>query len=472
MEKQLPKNWVECTLGDLLILKNGYAFKSSDYINEGIPIIRMSDIDNNEINLNKAVRVSDNNFLNQFIIEKGDILIGMSGSIGKYGIFNLNEKAYLNQRVGNLRLISEKHTNKKFIYYFIGQFQKEIIDKAYGGAVPNISGKQIEESLISLPPLKEQDRIVTKLDTLFAQLETIKTSMVNIPLLLKDFRQQVLTQAVAGKLTEEWRKGKKLKVWENVELNKVIPKGGIFDGPFGSNLKTEDYTDQGVRVIRLENIEHLDFIENKETYVSYEKHQKLIRHTVCEGDIIFSSFISEDIRACILPKLKTKAIAKADCFCIRPDVTIIDKKFLLYILVSNTTYSQLTSHIHGATRPRINTTQLKTITIPLVSLKEQQEIVSRVESLFAKADAIEQQYKALKASIDTLPQAILHKAFKGELSEQLESDGDAKELLEEIKALKYATGKVIKSKTQISKAKKVKNYPEEDGVLDMVAEGK
>ncbi|HKO75924.1 MAG TPA: restriction endonuclease subunit S, partial [Flavobacterium sp.] len=236
--------------------------------------------------------------------------------------------------------------------------------------------------------------------------------------------------------------------------------------PFGSNLKTEDYTDQGVRVIRLENIEHLDFIENKETYVSDEKHQKLIRHTVGEGDIIFSSFISENIRACLLPILKTKAIAKADCFCIRPDESIINKNFLLYILVSNITYAQLTSHIHGATRPRINTTQLKTITIPLVPLKEQEEIVKRVKSLFAKADVIEQKYQSFKQKIDTLPQALLHKAFKGELTEQLESDGDARQLLKEIEGLKAASGKVKKG------IKVVKGYEENTAVLSMVAEPK
>ena len=92
--------------------------------------------------------------------------------------------------------------------------------------------------------------------------------------------------------------------------------------------------------------------------------------------------------------------------------------------------------------------------IELPPLVEQQEIVSRVESLFAKADAIEKQYETLKAKIESLPQAILHKAFKGELTEQLDSDGDARELLKEIEGLKEA-GKTLKSKKTKSVAKKV-----------------
>mgnify|MGYP006149981541 CR=1 FL=1 len=91
--------------------------------------------------------------------------------------------------------------------------------------------------------------------------------------------------------------------------------------------------------------------------------------------------------------------------------------------------------------PKINQKGLNIIPIPVPSLKEQQEIVSRVESLLAKADAIEKQYEILKAKIDSLPQAILHKAFKGELTQQLDSDGDARELLREIEGLKKETTK-------------------------------
>jgi type I restriction enzyme S subunit len=58
MEKELPKNWVETELGNLITLMNGYAFKSTDYSDVGIPIIRMSDIENNEINILKSVRVA------------------------------------------------------------------------------------------------------------------------------------------------------------------------------------------------------------------------------------------------------------------------------------------------------------------------------------------------------------------------------------------------------------------------------
>ena len=102
-----------------------------------------------------------------------------------------------------------------------------------------------------------------------------------------------------------------------------------------------------------------------------------------------------------------------------------------------------TSHSSSGVN-NINSQEIKDLKIYWTKPKEQQEIVSRVKSLFAKADAIEKQYESLKAKIESLPQAILHKAFKGELTQQLDSDGDARELLREIEGLKAMSGKVSK----------------------------
>src|SRR5690606_29317672 len=90
----------------------------------------------------------------------------------------------------------------------------------------------------------------------------------------------------------------------------------------------------------------------------------------------------------------------------------------------------------GVNQGNVGVTNLAKIALEIPSVQEQQEIVHRVENLFAKADTIESRYQTLKAKIESLPQAILHKAFKGELVPQLPTDGDAKDLLSEIMALK------------------------------------
>ncbi len=284
-----------------------------------------------------------------------------------------------------------------------------------------------------LPPLNEQKRIVAKLDAIMPRIDSAKKRLEKIPAILKRFRQSVLTAAVTGKLTEKWREEHPgMAEWEDMILHDVISNNGIFDGPFGSNLKTSDYVDSGVRVIRLENIEHLEFLEEKAAYISDEKYETLLKHTVNEGDIIFSSFISERLRACILPQLTTKAIAKADCFCIRVNAEKSIAKFLLLALVSFDSYKKLIDQVHGATRPRVNLTQLKRLLLSIPPFDEQKEIVRQVDKLFALADKVEEHYQKARVQVDALAQSVLAKAFRGELVPEDPDDEPAEKLLQRI----------------------------------------
>src|SRR5262245_2823033 len=116
--------------------------------------------------------------------------------------------------------------------------------------------------------------------------------------------------------------------WTVIPLENLLLPGGLFDGPFGSNLKTSDYVNAGVRVVRLENIKHLEFDASKRTFISHPKYESLTKHRVGEGDIIFGSFVDGDVRVCVLPPLDTIAIAKADCFCIRLREEVANRWFL------------------------------------------------------------------------------------------------------------------------------------------------
>jgi len=278
---------------------------------------------------------------------------------------------------------------------------------------------------IPLAPLNEQRRIAAKLDILLGKVDECQKRLAKIPMILKRFRQAVLAAACSGRLTADWREknqtedvleGSELPPgWHWMPIKELLPPGGIFDGPFGSNLKTADYTDYGVRVVRLENVGYLQFIHQKETYISQEKYKILSKHTVGAGDIIFASFIAEEVRACVLPKLKTRAIAKADCFCLRPRQEVVNSHYLAFQLVNRESYERLLESIHGATRPRINTTQLRNLEIRICPLAEQQEIVHRVEALFKLADSNEKRVAAASIRVEKLTQAILPKAFRGEL---------------------------------------------------------
>lgn len=447
MGNKLPKNWIETELGNYAILKNGYAFKSNDFKSEGLPIVKISNIKNYKIEIENAVCVDENKLNPDFIISKGDILIAMSGATtGKYGVFEQDVIALQNQRVGNLKPVVESLSNKRFLLYLLGSLKEEIEEKAYGAAQPNISPKLIESIKINFPPLAEQNRIVAKLDALFMQHEAMNKSMVKIPELLKNFRKQVLTQAVTGKLTEEWRKGKdlvneyndritnedkrKLNInlpdyWLDLSFDSVVtiksnlvPPNDYLEYP----LITPDVIQSGTGVLLLKPLVS-DIMPIS------------AKHYFSKGDIVYSK---------IRPYLSKLIITDFDGLCsadMYPISTDLDIKYLFYFMLSNEFLFYATSAGERSVLPKINQKGLNIIPIPTPSLREQHEIVSRVESLFAKADLIEQQYQSLKTKIDTLPQAILHKAFKGDLSEQLDTDGDATDLLNQIWELKSQTTK-------------------------------
>ena len=174
--QKLPEGWCECKLSDVCVFDNGYAFSSDNYNDCGIPLIRISNITNTgSIDLSSCVFVQDVPS-NKFIVKSGDLLIAMSGATtGKMGVYLYEENALLNQRVGNLKCTDAMLQQYRNYYMFAKS--DYILKIAYGGAQPNISAKAILDIDVMLPPLKEQYRIVAKIEEIFAQLDAIETSL-------------------------------------------------------------------------------------------------------------------------------------------------------------------------------------------------------------------------------------------------------------------------------------------------------
>jgi type I restriction enzyme S subunit len=430
-------NWVACKLGDFITLRNGFAFKSNDYIDEGIPVIRISDIQDGEVRTDDAVRVSKSKVKDGFNIEKGDVLVAMSGATtGKIGRFVSNEPALQNQRVGNL-LPKDPSISRSFIYYWILIHKKDIEDQAYGGAQPNISSKLIEEIQTKLPPLPEQKRIVAKLDNLFAHLDQLKARLQNIPALLKQFRQAVLTQAVTGKLTEEWRKENQIDYdWlkSTIGENSLLVTKGASPKWQGINY-VDEYNEDSVLFITSENIDRFNIIQEKFKYLEIGFNDLQKRSILEDGDVL-TNIVGGSIGRTAVWNLDFRAnINQAVCI-IRPDRERYLPEFLAIFLNSDIGLKSLFEDVVDVARANISLENIRNTSIEFPSLNEQREIIRRVESLFAVADRIEASYNKLQEKIDHLPQAILSKAFRGELVEQDSNDEPAEALLEQIKQSK------------------------------------
>ena len=239
--------------------------------------------------------------------------------------------------------------------------------------------------------------------------------------------------------------------WKLARLQDVLQEGGLFDGPFGSDLKTSDYTDSGVRVVRLENLANLRFVEEKRTFISAAKYASLRKHTVSEGDILFGSFLDNAVRVCQMPRLPVPAIAKADCFCIRSRPDLINPRFLMYQLGRPATRDTLIAEIHGATRPRVTTKQLRQLHILFPPLSEQTRIVETIDALLAQLYTARERLDRVREILKRFRQSVLVAACSGRLTEEWRTAADVEGLeralaglaLEQSRSGRAATDDVI-----------------------------
>ena len=186
-----------------------------------------------------------------------------------------------------------------------------------------------------------------------------------------------------------------MKNWEKKKLGELSKKkDDVVSGPFGSNLKVSDYKNEGIPILRLQNIGKGFFINKDIKFINEKKAEELKYHSFLAGDIALAKLGIPIGKTCIIPIHLKSGIITADIVRIRPDKNVIDYNYLEFFLNTDLSVNQLTGNISGATRPRVNLSDVRNIEIPLPPLTEQQRIVSILGEAFAaiaKAKANAQQ---------------------------------------------------------------------------------
>jgi type I restriction enzyme S subunit len=171
--------------------------------------------------------------------------------------------------------------------------------------------------------------------------------------------------------------------WEIKKLEQLSKKkDAVVSGPFGSNLKVSDYKTEGIPILRLQNIGKGYFIDKSIKYINEEKAEELKYHSFISGDIALAKLGIPIGKTCIIPNHFKSGIITADIVRIRPDLNIVDYKYLEYFLNTDLSVAQLTGNISGATRPRVNLSDVRNIEIPIPPLPEQQRIVAILDEAF------------------------------------------------------------------------------------------
>lgn len=236
---QIPKDWEVDEIGAFVKLQGGYSFKSDTFTHKGTYVIRISDINNDIIDLQDAVCVNTVVPAN-FLVGYGDILIAMSGAnTGKIGIYNNVNPSYLNQRVGKFSIYNEK-LSRSFLAQFVksNYFKYKINGMLEAGAQPNISGKQIESIILSYPQTVEEQQkiatVLTDLDDLIAELENVR-----------DKKQAIKIGAMQELLTGKRRLPGFNKPWKEVELGELL----TYEQPQNYIVRSEEYRKTGTPVL-------------------------------------------------------------------------------------------------------------------------------------------------------------------------------------------------------------------------------
>lgn len=187
--------WEENKLGNYISLQGGYAFKSDMFVDNGIPIIRISNINNGIIDIkNDIAYYEEIDIDDRFIVTNGDLLIAMSGATtGKTGIYKEEQKSYLNQRVGHFVLNCDSLVYS-FLYHWVNTetFSKQLRTRLAAGAQPNISPSDIESMKILVPQsLEEQQKIADFLSNFDAAIDFAKQELEQWKELKKGLLQQL-----------------------------------------------------------------------------------------------------------------------------------------------------------------------------------------------------------------------------------------------------------------------------------------
>jgi len=200
--------------------------------------------------------------------------------------------------------------------------------------------------------------------------------------------------------------------WASVESLATAAVRAITDGPFGSNLKTEHYSDSGPRVIRLQNIGDGVF-RDEYAHISREHFERLKAHEVEAGDVVVALLGDELPRACSIPAGVAPAIVKADCVRIRVDRKRVNPTYLMYAL--NDPELRRVISPRGVGRPRLRLSDLRQIQIPLAPRAEQDSIVSEIETQFTRLDAGTALFKRVLTQLKTYRASVLKAAIEGNL---------------------------------------------------------
>lgn len=404
----IPEEWDSKKAKYIISFTNGYAFESDELLQEGnYPVIRIGDIQDGTINYNDCLFVTSNKGLQNYRIKKDDLLLAMSGAtVGKVGISNNDEEAYINQRVGIIR--SEV---TRFIYYVLltNNFLEHIELESVGSAQPNISANGVGKFSIPYPDRYEQQLIAEFLDDKVGKIDDILSDLRKQVKTLQKYKKSVITKAVTkgldisvtmkdsgidwiGEIPESWSVSKTKYLFE-------VICGSTPDSDF------EDYWDGEIKWITPADMNDFGRISTGNRTIT-EKGYKSCGTTIVP---INSIIISNRAPIGKINLSNELLCTNQGCKCLVNEN--ICNEYFYYFYYANK--EELINLGRGTTFKELSTGDLQNFQIIIPTKEEQQEIVDYLNDKCAKIDELIEDKEAQIEKMENYKKSLIFEYVTG-----------------------------------------------------------
>lgn len=373
-------------LGDVCEITNGFAFKSEKYVSEGARVIRITNVQKGKIvdNDPKFYSLNENSNLLNYKIFENDILMSLTGNVGRVGRFPTEMlPAFINQRVCRLKSKSEL-LDEEFLFQFLNSdiFEREAVNNSSGAAQLNLSTKWIEDYKIPLPPLEEQKRIATLLDTADVLRQKDKALLQKYDALAQSLFLELFGDLVRNE-----------KGWESSILEDICQE--IVDCPHSTPKKIDQTSIYPC--IRTSEIKNSNIDWKKMQYLSKEEYDIRTKRLIpIAGDIVYAREGSYG-DAVILPPGYFFSLGQRTML-LRSKEEIVDPIFLHRMLVSDFVYSQARKMNSGSTVGHVNVKDVKKFNILVPPLELQNQFAEQIQ-LIEKQKVLVQENLAKSAAL-------------------------------------------------------------------------
>lgn len=404
---QLPDGWKWNELNKVvdLVTKGttptsvGFKFEPS-----GINFVKIENIKNGEIDptsFNSFISSEANTALKRSRLCEGDILFSIAGTIGTVALVNSEVlPANTNQALAIIRGYEDHLLGRYLMHILRSSISRTLNNKKRGGALQNISLKDIKETAVPIPPLSEQKRIVEKLDALLTRIDTVIEHLQESVTLKSNLLQSALDgqfAAIADRMT--------IETLAEVKGGKRLPKGEKLSDEVTSHpyIRVADFTDKGT----------IDLSDIK--YISKEIHEQIKRYVISKDDLYISIAGTIGKTGFVPPELDGVNLTENAAKLVIKDKQKLDLSYLYLFTLTSDFSAQAGLATKTVAQPKLALTRLSKIEIPTCSLENQKDLVATIETLKSKIYDAEEVLLGKIEDLKSLKASILDSAFKGEL---------------------------------------------------------